>query len=247
VSTEYGNRLGSDGSNPIYQNPKQYVYLVDDFISNQSNTTNGFGNLNWLGTFTGTGATATNGAVISGSLATNPGEVTLTTGTQSTGDTRLGIGASVVGLTAGFISVMFLIYIPTLSDGTNTYTIRIGLKSSVNGEPPAGVYFRYTDAGATPNWVIVARTSSVETASTSNTAVTSGAWIKLKIQVNAAGTSASYFVNDVELNVSPLSTNLPVSTDNLGPSMEIVKSAGTSARTFAIDLFTYYQKLTASR
>ena len=74
-------------------------------------------------------------------------------------------------------------------------------------------------------------------------AVAEDVWVKLKIVVNAGGTSAEFFVNGT--SVGTQSTNLP--TGDISPALGIVKTAGTTERVLYADAFRLQQVLTAAR
>lgn len=125
-----------------------------------------------------------------------------------------------------------------LSDGTQSFTVRFGFMSDGGGDAPNGVFFRYTHSVNSGNWQGVARNNNSETATNfSTTPVTSG-WQKLRIVVNAAGSSAEFFINGV--SVGTVASNIPTAAGRetaLGAS--IIKSAGTTARTLLMDYLAW--------
>jgi hypothetical protein len=81
---------------------------------------------------------------------------------------------------------------------------------------------------------------------TTGTVVTAGQWYKLAVEVNAAGTLVTYYIDDV--SVGTIATNIPTGVGRtFGPAVKIEKSAGTTARTFLIDYCQYFYHLTTSR
>lgn len=126
-----------------------------------------------------------------------------------------------------------------LSDGTDTYTVRIGFGDSFVGEHVDGAFFRYTHSVAAGNWECVTRSNDVETATDSGVAATaSGALQVFEVEVNAAGTSAAFYINGVL--VATHSTNIPIgNARQTGLVTGIIKSAGTTSRGLFIDLMAW--------
>jgi hypothetical protein len=103
-----------------------------------------------------------------------------------------------------------------------------------------GAYFLYDEGGvstgsaASANWQLVTTSNSVRTFTTSSTAVAIGAYVRLKIQINAAGTSVDFFVDGA--NIGTISTNIPtVSARVTGFGELLIKSIGTTAVTCDTD------------
>lgn len=137
-------------------------------------------------------------------------------------------------------------FFSNLSAVAEEYIVRIGFLNATSGVPTMGVYFIY-DRLTSANWRIETR-STTATTTTTTTAVSAGAWFRLKIVVNAAGTSASFFVNGVEVSGSPISTNIPVGTGKeVTIIANITKSAGTTGRTLRLDYIAFEIDLTTWR
>lgn len=133
------------------------------------------------------------------------------------------------------------IYIENLSDGTDSYATRVGFIESAAGTQVDGVFLLHDHNSA--NWQVQCRAASTGSASASNTAVATG-WTKWKIVVNAAGTSAAFYINGTQLNVSPLTTNIPTSTNMTAVGGQINKTAGTTVRYVHFDYMRATGKLT---
>lgn len=146
----------------------------------------------------------------------------------------------------GAIKIGWVFKIATLSDVTNTYTLRCGLGDTqgLTGDEVNGLYFEYSNGINSGNWVYKSASASTRTTSNSSTAVTA-AWHKAEIQINAAASSVSYFIDGVSLGTA-IATNIPSTA--LTPFFYIVRSAGTvAAASVAVDLFYYNQVLTTPR
>jgi hypothetical protein len=195
-------------------------------------------------------ANGTGAAAISGSAAAGTwGTLGLSTGTTTTG--RCGVHSTAASTTlsstlyagAGAISMGAKLNVSTLSDGTETFTVRCGGVGDANSaDSTDGIYFRYTHTENGGDWTCVTRANSVETATDSTIAVVAGTNYWLECVVNAAGTQVEFYINGV-LRATH-NTNVPTGTTRsfgLLPA-SIVKSAGTTARSVEID--DYYFDLT---
>jgi hypothetical protein len=225
---------------PVWANPGQYVWITDDFMTQGT-----AGNTGWL-------VTSVNGGNAFGStigIVGHPGIFELFTGTSTNGASTVGLGIETAGngavpIGSGFLSMTFVVQIPVLSNGTDTYTVRIGAGSSTNIDQQNGVYFEYSSTENSGAWVIkTANNNTRTTANTSNTVDTN--WHKYRIDVNAAGTSVAFYIDGTQVSNSPITTNIP--TGNIGPMVMIVKSAGTTATQLYYDLFYMYINLTTPR
>jgi len=116
-----------------------------------------------------------------------------------------------------------------------------------------GVFITYDEGGtlngtaASPNWQCVTVANSVRTLTTSSTAVTAAAWHKLRIEINAAGTSVTFYVDDVLLATH--TTNIPLGSNGryILVKQGINKTIGTTARLMYCDYLGYQNTLTTPR
>ncbi|MFV4701614.1 hypothetical protein ACNJUI_21545, partial [Mycobacterium tuberculosis] len=83
----------------------------------------------------------------------------------------------------------------TLSDGTNTYTTRLGFIDSNGGESTDGVFFRYTDGVNAGKWQAVCRSNGTETTADTGITPVADTWHLFEIDVNADGTSVSFSID----------------------------------------------------
>ncbi|MEP7077078.1 MAG: hypothetical protein ABI878_14830 [Acidobacteriota bacterium] len=118
-----------------------------------------------------------------------------------------------------------------LSDGTNTYTVRCGVSNGHIVAPTKGCFFRYTHSVNGGRWEAVC-TDGVETAVDTGVTVavgvgSAGALHTFEVRVNAAGTSATFFI-DGSL-VATITTHIPTGSANLvGNMFQMIRSAGTT-------------------
>lgn len=199
----------------------------------------------WYATGGGTAALCTD---IAGT-ATRPGIVQGTTGSTATGSA--GIFAHVYSASqflfgAGVYTFETDICIPTLSTVTETFAFYSGFGDSLAAESVDGVYFKYSDAGATPNWYAVTANNSTRTTTDTSTAVAANTWTRLRVVVNSTGTSVAYHINGTL--VATNTTNIPTAAGRETSALtNIIKSAGLTARTWEVDWTWVHIDLTTSR
>jgi len=178
---------------------------------------------------TGTGASGSNTVAGDGN---HVGIVEVNTGTTTTGAGGFMTDASAIRLGGGEAMFEALVQVPTLPDGTNSFAFRVGFGDSNGADMTDGVYFELTQASA--NWQCATSSNSTRTKTSSGVAAVAATWVRLKVVVNAAGNSAKFYINGTL--VVTTATNIPTSAGReLGIATNIVKSAGTTARTAQID------------
>jgi hypothetical protein len=182
--------------------------------------------------------------------ALRPGIWFCTTGTTAAGYAGLDLinqayRASIL-FGGGVYTIEADIYISDLSTLAETYTLRFGFGDSASGDFTDGAYFEYSDAGATPNWYKCTAANSVRTKTDTTVAVVTGAWTRLKIVVNADGTSVEYFINGVSVGV--VTTDIPLGAGRGTTAiLSIKKSNGITPREVDIDWVWIHINLTATR
>jgi hypothetical protein len=242
VSTTPGVSLISNGTGNQYFNPFQGTYLFDDFITGAQTSELGwniiqgtFGSFT-IGTTTDAGHPG-NMQLSSSNIASSGGTISLSL-SNTTGTVILGSGA---------IDLYWVVQLPTLSNSTNRYAYVVGFgTSAANTAVPYfqnGVYFSYSDSVNSGNWQLIATKAGVST--TTNTATVVGTtYTTLHININAAGTTATFYINGV--SVGTVASNLPVVS--VAPAAYIQKSIGSAATSSANhDMVYMYQSLTSPR
>lgn len=182
------------------------------------------------------------------STSTHPGVWVLKTGTGTSSWGAL-IGSDVdqvlVPVGGGSFLFEFLTKVSALSDGTDTYTLQVGLTDDpYNGSiPPTtnGIYFTYSHGSNSGKWSLNTMASTVVTSSDTGSAVVADTWVKLSFVINTAGTSIQAFVNGVSAG-SPITTNIPTGSTMF--SWVIRKSAGTTSRSAFFDYYKMTKILT---
>lgn len=205
------------------------------------------GSLGWINNSSGTNSTLILGdpnAYIDGG---HVGTLRIYTGTTTTGRGAASLGTSTFVLGGGEITIEALVLLPTLSDGTNSYTVYIGSgDQTTSTEHSNGVYFVYSHSLNSGQWMGRTANSATRTTVNSSITVANNTWYKLRIVSDATGSNVEFFVNGVSIGTS--STNLPTGTTKwMGPIYKIVKSAGTSGREILTDYFWFKQVFTTPR
>lgn len=228
-----------DGSVPVWYDPTKYMTLWDDFITLAAPTTNGYGgNTNYEINPQNGGGTERTGS------PSHPGVLGLQSGTNATGAVRISHG-EMFTFGDGITIVRFLMQIPTISDVTDGFIVRVGFGNDVasTADYQNGAYFEYTDDVNSGNWTIKTANSSVRTTSNTSTAADTN-WHLYEIVANAAGTSIAFFIDRNEVANSPITTNIP--TSNLfSDSYSLTKTSGTTIRQVNLD-YTWISKLLTS-
>lgn len=188
----------------------------------------------WTGGLVGT---ASGGSVANGTGDTNhPGVIALSTGTTATGRYGVASHTAAVRLGGGRAYFMTILRVPTLSNATDTFSVRAGFGDSVAGEFTDGAFFRYTHGTASGVWQCVTRSNNVE-ATPINTAITvlAATWYRLEIEVNNVANSAQFWINGTSMGTITSSIPAGAGRETGIVAALIIKSLGTAARTLDLD------------
>ena len=204
----------------------------------------------------------TSGGVISQQALSVPGQKTNQQGVHSlstsTGATNWAnhISSSVasLGIGVGAWNYETSFNLSNLSTALERFRFVSGF-CSANGSvvETDGVFFTYDEGGtangtaASPNWQCVTVANSVRTLTTTATAVTNSVWHKLRIEINAAGTSVSFYLNGTLLATH--TTNIPLYSNSRFVMLKqgIFKATGTTNRVMFVDYWGYENILTTPR
>lgn len=232
----------------VKEHRRRYAFdYINEFLNTPNTSALG---TDIVATNSGTGAASatqtTDGANRIGLLRT-------TTGTTATGRSYVNTASGVIRLGGGAWVYEAHVNIATLSTSTERYQALFGFFDTYNAANQVdGVYLLYDEGGvstgsaASANWQLVTTSNSTRTFSTSSTAVTNGAWVKLRVEVNAAGTRADFFVNGT--NIGNVTTNIPTASGReLGFGWGMIKSVGTTARTVDVDYLLAQNEYTTAK
>lgn len=221
-------------------NPSKRLELYDDFVSVVANATSPFC---WLDS-ANSGILGSLSVATAGVLdANHPGVMQLRTNTSTSSAPSI-VSYNSYLLGGGTFVNEWLVQLSALSDGTDTYTTRVGVHNGFSTTPTDGAWFEYTHGTNSGKWQCITSNNSTQSTADSGVAAASGSWIKFKVVVNAAGTSVDFYINGTK--VATITTNIPT-TRVTGVGAIIAKSAGTSDRKLYIDYCHLTYDFTSAR
>ena len=173
----------------------------------------------------------------------------LTTGTNNNNDGRAGIGSSdwfnKFRLGAYEYFLEFRVRFPVLAISGVDYNAYMGftdispatittINSSIVTSVSNGVYFTYNSTG-----LFGTCENSNQTSTTTKKQIVAGTWYKIKMLINASGTSVDFFVDGVKLG-STITTKIPANTTpmKIVGLLEKISTTATSS-TADIDYVTW--------
>jgi len=236
-----GTAAGAKTWNYVTQalRPTREMSIMEDWIAGTT-----AGTSSWTVTPTGTAAAA---ILLTAALPSpdpyRPGLVRLDTGTTATGRVHVGLGTDHMVVGGGALYFESSVYLPSLSDGSNTYKARIGFGDTTAGAYNDGIWFE-----AIGNyWYRTTQSTSISNLTQTSTAVSVQAltWTKLAILVSADGTSAEFFINGASVGTN--STNMPGPTRQFSPMFAIVKSVGIASSFMVMDYALIRQVFSVNR
>jgi hypothetical protein len=146
----------------------------------------------------------------------------------------------------GLVRFGFLLRIPTLSNGTDRFTISVGLTDDTTlggGNEVNAVNFTYLDNVNSGKWFARTAAASPRSSADAGITVVAGTWYLLEAVVNAAGNSVAFYVGGVLK--ATIVTNIP--TARVIPYAAILKALGTTSRNFDVDMAYVYGETSADR
>lgn len=181
------------------------------------------------------------------------GVAVLSTGTTTTGYASVHTAsAALLRLGGGAWRARAIFRLEDLSDGTNTYTLRLGLgDSQVAGEPTDGCYIRYTHGTNSGKFEFVTRSNGTETATDTTVTAAADTWYRVEIIGNSDSTSVACWIkegtDDLTLRATN-TTNIPTAAGReTAVQASVIKSAGTTARTCYLDVLALRVAFTTAR
>jgi hypothetical protein len=191
----------------------------------------------------GAGALAFNAAALD--LTNHPGIISLTTGSTTAGRVFL-LTNTPAGYHFGFGRTRTGTWLETsalLSTVLQRYTLRSGWFSiTLPNTILYGVGFEYQDNQNGGRWQAITADGIGETSTDTGVLVAGTTWYKLEVEVNAAGTSVDYFIDDVLVATNV--TDIPSGTGFSNfYNTHIMKIIGTAPRTLYVDAAYGYQEV----
>jgi hypothetical protein len=234
-----GSASGSfTGSLRLFQNWSQYISAFTDcdgMFATASGT--------WI-------VTGSSNPTVSNNLSIDntgsyPGIVGIRTSVTTTGTTFLtNYNTGSLSLGKGETVFETLFQFPALSTAAQNFFLRAGYWSDI--VPGHGVGFEYNQSGNAGRWKFLAYTGGVS-GSNIDTGVSASinTWTKMKIVVNAAGTTASGYLNNTF--VGNVFTQVPTGSNNVSPMVGLQKTAGNAVQSVYVDYIGYEYVLTTAR
>ena len=231
--------------NPTNYRNYRFTYF-NEFLNTVGTATGGN---DIIATNSGTGAGTNNTAT---TAANRVGLVRSTTGTTATGRTSPATSSTACAFGGGSWVYEIEINLAALSTVTQRYQLVLGFHDVQNAANQVdAIAFVYDEGGvstgsaASANWQTLTSSNSTRTWTTSGTAVATG-WVNLRIEVNAAASSVSFYVNGT--SVATHTTNIPSGGGRYaGFGYLLLKSIGTTASTMDVDYIFCEQDLTTNR
>jgi len=233
-------------------NKTKGIYFFEEFMGNQAGSVGtNFGGV--ISTATGAGANCITTGTIT-NRTNQQGVVRAQTGTILTGQAGYIYGGVNLFRGIGTVSIETYATIETLSTSSERFFTIFGHIGVANYNNPAnGIFFAYDEGGViasganagSPNFKCVAVNTLTRTFFTSSVPVVAGQWYKLRIDLNAAGTQAAFYI-DGNL-ITTLTTNIPATSTAMGIHSVIVKTVGTTTRAMQTDYFNYEEIFTTAR
>ncbi len=131
---------------------------------------------------------------------------------------------------------------PTLSNGTQNLSVRVGPSDTTSGDFANGIYFE-CDFGvhASNNWFACTAKAGVRTKVDTGVAATAAAYQDFAVITD--GTTVTFYIAGVL--VATISTNVPTALMFL--SIQVTKTLGATALTARFDFVEYMHSYTAAR
>lgn len=198
-------------SGPQFTGPDYGLNIFDDFFAA---TTTGL--LGWSAGTSGTNAATAQNSVGTIITANHPGLFSINPGSTNVGRATLALQLAGVLFGGGQVIFETMVWLDTLSTVAEEIVLRIGFNdqsAGANLDAQDGTYFVYDRAVSGVNWQ--ARTVSASIITTTDTGIPVQAltFIKLRITVNALGTSVNFSVNGAA--GTAITTNIPTGASRL--------------------------------
>lgn len=237
-----GKYLTTDGTNPSWVTVPSTIFAPSESFEAYNDFVSAIGQFST--TVSGTSAAVNFSAV--GDVGGRPGIVQLQTGTTSTG--RAAVHSQSVSMLLGHGATKFetAFRVPTLSDGTETFTLRAGFIDSQSVESTDGIFLRYTDSVNSGKFEVVSMSNASPTVADSGVTVVASTWYKLRIEINAGATSALVYINGTL--VATVTATIPTGASrNTGAGVFVLKSNGGTSRNIDCDYMWIRTDFTTAR
>lgn len=228
---------------------KQRKATPGDIIFDYRNSSWGFADFQFSqDQYFGQGTSGSGASIGSSSAAAgnHPGVYSHETGTDTTGQAQTQTN-NAYGFQTGGGQMRLVFGVKTggsLSDGTNRYTLAMGLADGTAHAPSNCVFVRYRDDVNGGKWQLVCRAGGSESVADIGVTVVADTWYRIVIDINAAGDGVVATVNGTPSGT--VTTNIPSNQMYL-VAMAIIKSLGTTSRDAHLDYCGWLQHFTTAR
>ena len=233
-------------------NRTEGIYYFEEFMGGQGGSVaSSFGGVTSNVSGTGAACITTNSIL---NKTNQQGVVRHTTGTTLSGFAGTGYGSQSLFIGSGKITLETYVAVETLSTATERFFTFFGYAVPSNWQSNANaIFFSYDEGGAvnfasgsaSPNFKCYTKLANVTTLTTTSVPVVASQWYKLRIDINNAGNSVSFYIDGTL--VATHTTNIPASTTGMSVVNLINKTIGTTARTMQTDYFMYEEIFTTPR
>lgn len=137
-----------------------------------------------------------------------------------------------------------LVKIPVLSTVTDPFSFDVGLGSEPTGDATEwenGVSFQYKQPAYGDFWNLKSIQNNIATEFQTTIPVVAGQWYKLRCEINATATQASFYIDDVL--ASSLITNIPVTPFLVTPAYRLLNFNNAIS---SVQIYTDYYLLQAT-
>jgi uncharacterized ubiquitin-like protein YukD len=208
----------------------EQVDVYDDFISTVT-TSNQIGSLGWVIT-TGTAAYQTTTGSSFGVIRVNS-----STANNGVGSLNLGTNLPILINNASTFMEMRMSFPSVGGTGANQFSLHAGLLNATTvttpgTDPTVGIGFRFHGTAATAGNIFGFAANTTVSTVDSGVQVVAGTWYKGSLIINAAGTVAYFYLNNVF--IGSINTNMPT-TQVMAPNIK-VSAGSTNAAAKAVDL-----------
>lgn len=132
--------------------------------------------------------------------------------------------------------------VTNLSTAAETYNVEAGFFDNLAGTVANGAYFTYTHGTNSGNWTCVTTAGSTSTSTDSTIAVSTSAYHRLEVCVNAAASSVEFWIDGVKRATH--TTNIPSGTgQRVGVAVNMRKSNGTGLRQLRCDYMLHVSEV----
>lgn len=217
------------------------ISIKDEFISPASLETGEIGELGWQVVLTGTPTIV--GSTVS-SNTNHVGLATCTTSATNPSGCLLHLGPAHSRIFGGE-SIGAVVRTPSDLTATNIY---VGLGDATNGTSDSTDAVHLRKIAGTANWEGEVINNGSPTSCDTGVVAVAGNYVQVRIEVNSAANSTSFYVNGATTASCTISGGLPTGSGReLGPLWQFRNADVTSGKTAEVDLFWFEKYLSGNR